>query len=116
MRIIVAGTVDVDPAKRAQVLIAGLPHIVAARAEKGCIHYVWSADNVHPGRIYVFEEWESQADLAAHLKAPPYINMRDTIGSFGILGASTQKYRIDHAEPVYDDKGVPRADFFTKPA
>jgi|APFre7841882724_1041349.scaffolds.fasta_scaffold68787_2 quinol monooxygenase YgiN len=116
MRIIVAGTVDVDPAKRAQILIAGLPHIEAARVEKGCIHYVWSADNVDPGRIYVFEEWATQADLAAHLKAPPYINMRDTIGSFGIRGASTQKYRIDHAEPVYDDKGVPRADFFTKPA
>ena len=23
------------------------------------------------------------------------------------------KYRIDHAEPVYDETGTPRADFFT---
>jgi quinol monooxygenase YgiN len=113
MRIIVAGTVDVDPAQRDAALVAGKPHIESARAEKGCIHYVWSADNLDPGRIYVFEEWESAADLAAHLKAPPYLNMRDTIGSFGIRGADTKKYEIARSEPVYDATGVPRADFFT---
>jgi quinol monooxygenase YgiN len=113
MGIIVAGTVDIDPSRRAEALMAGRPHIEAARAERGCIHYVWSADNVDPGRIYVFEEWEREADLAAHLKAQPYFDMRDTIGRFGIRAASTKKYRIERSEPVYDDKGVPRADFFT---
>ncbi len=113
MRIIVAGTVDVDPARRDEALVAGKPHIVSARAEKGCIHYVWAADNLDPGRIYVYEEWECADDLAAHLKAPPYLNMRDTIGGFGIRGADTKKYEIARSEPVYDDKGVPRADFFT---
>jgi len=37
----------------------------------------------------------------------------DTIGRFGIRTAATKKYRIERSEPVYDDKGVPRADFFT---
>ena len=104
MGIIVAGTVDIDPSRRSEALIAGRPHIEAARAERGCIHYVWSADNV---------EWEREADLAAHLKAQPYFDMRDTIGRFGIRAASTKKYRIERSEAVYDDKGVPRADFFT---
>jgi quinol monooxygenase YgiN len=112
MTIIVAGTVDVDPARRDEAIAAGRPHIETARAEKGCLHYVWSADNLDPGRIYVFEEWATQADLAAHLKAEPYFKMRDTIGSFGIRGADTKKYEIKRSEPVYDDKGVPRADFF----
>ncbi len=31
----------------------------------------------------------------------------------GIVKAVTQKYRIDHFEPVYDPEGRPRADFFT---
>ncbi|SVE53623.1 uncharacterized protein METZ01_LOCUS506477, partial [marine metagenome] len=39
-----------------------------------------------------------------------------TIGSFGLRGAEVLKYRVDHQEPVYDDSGKPRADFFTKPA
>ncbi len=34
-------------------------------------------------------------------------------GRFGIRAASTKKYRIERSEAVYDDKGVPRADFFT---
>jgi quinol monooxygenase YgiN len=115
MTIIIAGTVDVDPARRDEAIREGRPYIEAARAEKGCLHYVWSADNVDPGRIYVFEEWVSTEDLAAHLSAAPYFDMRNHIGRFGIRGAATKKYRIDHSEPVYDEKGVPRADFFTNP-
>jgi quinol monooxygenase YgiN len=114
MTIIVAGYVDVDPARRDEAIRGGKPHIEAARAEKGCLHYVWSADNVHPQRIYVFEEWATTEDLAAHLKAAPYFDMRDHIGKFGIRAAETKKYRIDHAEPVYDATGTPRADFFTQ--
>lgn len=103
MSIIIAGTVDVDPEKREEALQAGIPHVEAARAEKGCLHYVWAPDYLTPGRIYVFEEWETQEDLAAHLVAPPYFNMRDTIASFGLVGADTRKFRIDREEPVYDE-------------
>lgn len=114
MTIIVAGTVDMDPKVVDDALEAGIPHVHSARAEKGCVHYVWSKDPTQPGRIYVFEEWETEADLAAHLKAEPYISMRDTIGSFGLLGADTKKYRVDLSEPVYDETMTPRADFFTE--
>lgn len=112
MTIIVAGTVDVDPARRDEAIAAGRPHIETARAERGCLHYVWSADNLDPGRIYVFEEWQTTADLAAHLKADPYLKMRDTIAQFGIRGADTKKYEIARSQPVYDKTGTPRADFF----
>ncbi len=112
MTIIVAGTVDVDPARRDEAIAAGRPHIETARAEKGCLHYVWSADNIDPGRIYVFEEWQSTEDLAAHLRADPYFKMRDTIAQFGIRGADTKKYEIRRSQAVYDNTGTPRADFF----
>ena len=39
--------------------------------------------------------------------------MRDTLGKYGITGAETLKYQIDLQEPVYDETGVARADFFT---
>lgn len=114
MTIIVAGTVDLEPDKVDAALEAGIPHVLAARAEQGCVHYVWSKDPTQPGRIYVFEEWETQEDLAAHLTAEPYFNMRDTIGSFGLLAADNKKYRVDLSEPVYDETMTPRADFFTE--
>ena len=112
--IIIAGTVDVDPEKRDEALVAGKPHMEATRAWKGCIDYVWSADLLVPGRIYVFERWESQQDLASHFQGPHYLAMRTTMASFGLRGAEVYKYRMSLQEPVYDQTGTPRADFFTE--
>ncbi len=112
--IIIAGTVEVDPEQRAAALEAGCPHMEATRAQKGCLDYVWSADPLVPGRIYVFERWESQDDLHAHLTGPHYLAMRDTIARHGLRGADVLKYRPEISEPVYDSTGTPRADFFTE--
>ena len=112
--IIIAGTVDVDVDKRDAALEAGKPHMEATRTQKGCLDYVWSADSLTPGRIYVYERWETQDDLAAHLSGPYYVAMRDTIAAHGLRGADVSKFRIDLAEPVYDPQGRPRADFFTE--
>jgi len=111
--ILIAGTVDVDPERRAAALEAGLPHMRATRAFPGCLDYVWSADLLVPGRIYVFERWESSETLAAHFEGPHYRAMRDTMAAHGLRGADVRKYRGERSEPVYDDRGRPRADFFT---
>lgn len=112
--IIIAGTVDVDPERRDEALEAGRPHMEATRAWKGCLDYVWSADLLVPGRIYVFERWESQEDLAAHFEGPHYPAMRTTMAGFGLRGVDVSKYRMSFSEPVYDPTGTPRADFFSE--
>ncbi|HEY7979421.1 MAG TPA: antibiotic biosynthesis monooxygenase [Rhizomicrobium sp.] len=114
MRIVVAGAVDVAPEKREQALKGARPLIEQALAEHGCVEYSWTADLSIPGRIRVFEEWESEADLAVHLAGQPYRSMLAHLQGVGIVNAVTQKYRVDHFEPVYDPEGRPRADFFTK--
>lgn len=112
--IIIAGTVDVDPEQRDAALTAGKPHMEATRAQKGCIDYVWSADLLVPGRIYVYERWEDEAALDAHFKGPHYLAMRDTIGAHGLRAADVLKHRPEISEPVYDPTMTPRADFFTE--
>ena len=106
--ILVAGTVDVNPDKRDAALVAALPHMEATRAQKGCLYYVWSADALTAGRIYVYESWESQEALEAHFAGPHYRAMRDTMAAHELRGADVSKYRIALAEPVYDPKGRPR--------
>jgi len=64
-----------------------------------------------PGRVWVYEEWESSEALAAHLSGEPYLQMSDHLKACGILGADVAKYRIDRMEPIYDGTGVPRGDF-----
>jgi len=113
MRVVISGEVDVAPENREKALKGAAPLIAAALAEKGCVHYAWTADLNTPGRIHVFEEWESGEDLAVHLAAAPYQQMLAHLGGIGILNAVTRKYRVDKVEPVYDPEGRPRADFFS---
>ena len=113
MPVVISGEIDLDPAARDQALRDAVPLIAAALAEKGCVHYAWSADLSRPGRVNVFEEWETEADLAFHLSAEPYLKMAGNLAAVGITSAATRKYRVDLIEPVYDPDGKPRADFFT---
>lgn len=111
--IIISGTVDLPPENLQAALAAGKPLIEGALTEDGCLDYDWCIEPTHPGRIRVFERWESEEALAAHFQSKWYLEMRDTIGSFGLIAADTAKYRVDLSEPVYDPTMTPRADFFT---
>jgi quinol monooxygenase YgiN len=112
--ILISGTVDVDPEQRDAALEAGCPHMEATRAQKGCLDYNWSADLLTPGRIYVYERWESEEDLRLHFEGVHYLNMRETIGAHGLKAADVLKHRPEVSEPVYDETFTPRADFFTE--
>ena len=65
--IIVAGHIDVAPEQRDEFLAGREEAIRASRTEPGCIEYVFSADALEPGRVRVFERWESKEALQAHL-------------------------------------------------
>jgi quinol monooxygenase YgiN len=67
--IIVAGHIDVAPEQRDEFLAGREQTIRASRSEPGCIEYVFSADALEPGRVRVFERWESKEALRAHLAA-----------------------------------------------
>jgi len=113
--IIISGTVDLDPAQVDAALAAGRTLIEGALTQDGCLDYEWCLDPRHPGRIRVFERWRDEASLAAHFRNRWYRDMRATIGRFDIRGSNVAKYRFDLSEPVYDSRGEPRADFFTRP-
>ncbi len=112
--IIIAGTVDLDPEKRQAALTSGCPHMEATRNQKGCMHYVWSADPLVPGRVYVYECWESAQDLTAHLDGPHYRAMLQNMAAHEIRSMDVAKFKISLSEPVYDPQGKARADFFTE--
>jgi len=114
MTIVIAGHIDLeDGEKRAEVIASAKPFIEAAWGERGCVAYHWTADPFKDNRIHVFEEWADVETLAEHLSGKPYLDMLGHLRGAGIIGSKTQKYRIDLIEPVYDDTGTPRADFFT---
>jgi quinol monooxygenase YgiN len=65
--IVVAGHVDVAEQDRRAYLDSKAPQAAHTLTETGCLEYAFSADDVHAGRVRLFELWESMADLRAHL-------------------------------------------------
>jgi quinol monooxygenase YgiN len=111
--IVIAGSIVLDPKRRAEALAAGLPFVQGAREQPGCTSYVWCADPHEDTLVWVYERWDTEAALAAHLAGPWYRGMLGVIGAHGLVSADVLKFRVDLEEPVYDDAGIPRADFFT---
>jgi quinol monooxygenase YgiN len=67
--LIVAGEFRVEPELREEFLRRHETQMRDSRAEAGCIDYVFSADPLEPGRVVLFERWESQEALDAHIGA-----------------------------------------------
>ncbi len=111
MTILISGEVELPPETRDAALKGARPLIELALAEPGCRHYAWTADPHFPGRVHVFEEWDSGEELQAHLEGEAYRGMLAHLGNFTILSAETRKYRCDLTEPVYGADGVATARF-----
>ena len=113
MTVLVAGTIDILGGDREKALAEATALMAETRAQTGCVHYVWSADPSSNTRVYVYENWASVEDLAAHLAGPYYSGMLGLLGNYQVENVEVSKFRVDLEEPVYDPEGRARADFFT---
>ncbi|WP_208602939.1 putative quinol monooxygenase [Micromonospora chaiyaphumensis] len=91
--IIVAGTLYVDPAQRDAYLSSCTEVVRAARSAPGCVDFAVSADLVEPGRINVYERWESDEQLLDFRGSGP-----DGQQAAMILGAEVHRFRISGVE------------------
>ncbi len=91
--IIVSGKIYVDPQARAGYLDRCRTVVELARAAPGCLDFALTADLLEPGRINVYERWESDEELAAFRGSGPSAGQQAEI-----RGASVHKYRISGVE------------------
>ncbi len=112
MTILINGTVTFSPEDAEKAMTEAAQLMADTRSQQGCRHYVWSIDPARPGTVYVYENWEREEDLAAHLAGPYYAGMLQLLGQYEMLGTDILKYETAKAGPIYDETGVPRADFF----
>jgi quinol monooxygenase YgiN len=114
--ILITATMDINPEHAERIILEARPLIEASLAEPGCEAYSWALDPLHPGRVHVFERWTDEAALANHFTLPNYTEMRTHLRSAGPIVSKSRKFKVVHDEPIYDETGTPRADFFTLPA
>ena len=96
--IIVAGTFEVDPAERDAFLAGRDEGMRRSRAEPGCISYVFSADPIEPGRVHLFERWESKDALGAHLAAAQVAGPQPA--GVAVRAAEILQYEISAVGPL----------------
>ena len=65
--IIVGGEFRLDPEQRDAFLASRIDMMERSRSEPGCLEYTFAADPLDPGRVILFERWESQEVLDEHL-------------------------------------------------
>lgn len=94
--VIVAGTVLLKEEARDAALAAMDIVVTATRPEKGCLSYGFYADLKNPLSFQLYELWESQADLDAHMQqkhtqdflaeVPAYLDGAPAIKLFQVAG------------------------------
>ena len=79
----------VEPQQRADYLAACVPVVAQARAAAGCLDFAITGDLVDPGRVNVFERWESQGAVEAFRSGGPSDDQ-----SAEMLSAAVAEYDI----------------------
>lgn len=96
--IVVAGTVEVPPEHHAAFADAALRVTGATRSEPGCISYAFWADVTEPGRFLVFEEWETEPDVDAHMSAAHFLEFRAFMSDVGAT-RNINRYTVAGVRP-----------------
>jgi quinol monooxygenase YgiN len=95
--VIVAGHITVDPEQREAYLADCMSVVEKARRAAGCLDFAITADLLDPGRVNVFERWESQAAVKAFRRRAP----RNKQGA-AMLSGSVDEYDIADVRPLFN--------------
>ena len=90
--ILIAGTMNVDPAKVDDFMTEACELMRATHQEPGNLAYSFSRDPLEDGLIHIFEKWESEEALTEHMGLPHFTGFGAKIGDLGVTGASVKKY------------------------
>ena len=98
--IIVAGTFRMPEENIEALLPVARATLAATRREAGCIVYSYAFDVEDRGLVRVYEEWETRAQLDAHLKQPHMGPWRAKLAEIGASGRSIKMYEADDGTPL----------------
>jgi quinol monooxygenase YgiN len=97
--IVISGTLTYVPESEDLVRAACIAVAEETRREEGCISYEFFADLTGPGRVHVFEEWESDEALAAHGASAHIAAFRDALRGAGTTGRTLTRYVVEESGP-----------------
>jgi quinol monooxygenase YgiN len=94
--VIVAGHLTVDPEQRESYLAGCRSVVEKARQADGCLDFAITADLLDPGRVNLFERWESQEAVKTFRGRGPTNQQRGAM-----LSGSVAEYDIANVRPLF---------------
>jgi quinol monooxygenase YgiN len=98
--IVFAGVIRFDPSRREAAIAMAIETMAVAREHKGCRAYVISLDIEDPGLLQVFQEWESEAALRAHVTDPAAIAARRQFDDLGVREMEIERFDVRSPGPI----------------
>lgn len=99
--VIVAGHLTVEPHQRESYLAGCVSVVEQARRAAGCLDFAITADLLDPGRVNIFERWESQAAVDTFRSGGPSDDQTATMlsGSVAEYDVADARSLIEHNSP-----------------
>jgi quinol monooxygenase YgiN len=92
--IVISGIITLDPANNNRMVELTSTLVAATRAEPGNIAYEYTNDPTDPSRWRVFEEWEDEDAINAHMGSEHMAAFLGAAGELGITGAELHRYDV----------------------
>jgi quinol monooxygenase YgiN len=94
--VIVAGHITVDPEERQSYLAGCMSVVEQARRADGCLDFAITADLLDPGRVNLFERWETQAAVETFRRSGPSNKQ-----GAAMLSVSVAEYDVADVRPLF---------------
>jgi len=93
--IVISGILELDPSKIDLAVELTNTLCAATRDEPGNVTYEYWRDPNNAGRVRVFEEWESDDAINAHMASPHMADFLGAAGDIGITGVDISRYDVE---------------------
>lgn len=98
--IVIAGTAKIKPEMRETAVSASVEMAAASEKEAGCKSYRFYTELEDENTIFIFEEWESAAVLAAHFETPHMAIFRQKLPNFLAGEPKILQYEVSEVKPA----------------
>lgn len=92
--LIVAGIIELDPARHDAAVELFAPLVEATLAEDGNITYGFWADLARPGVFRVYEEWESAEAMGVHMGSDHMATFLVGMGGLGVTHTEITQHTV----------------------
>lgn len=98
--IVVSGGVKLQAGRREQAAEVVRRVVEPTRDEHGCISYTFFTGIEDPDYLHVFEEWESEAALDAHLRTPHVVAFFAALPEVVAEAPVVKRYVVSEVKPL----------------